>query len=272
MIHLPRTVTAVNQQIVASHVSAGVADQVYVRTLQLLGLAIAAHRNHREPQVLSLLVDKVGEAGVNVAGGDAVDTGKVTPLVGERPGHVDAAGLGDVVGGLFLGVVGDVAGHGRGNDEAAGAPLLEVSAHGLGAVEGTRQISLDDLLPVLDGAVENAAAGGAASVGDERVDLAKLLDNVVDEPLDALPVADVALVGLDLDAVLLTQLLGVSLAALASGRVGDGQVGAHLGAATSGLNAHSAGPRRTGDDDHLALEAQQVLQTVGLGDWDRHVD
>lgn len=272
MIHSPRAVTAVNQQIIASHVSAGIADQVHVSTLQLLGLAVAAHGDHGEPQILSLLVDKVGKAGVNVTGGDAVDTGKVTPFVGERPGHVDAAGLGDVVGGLFLGVVGDVAGHGRGNDEAAGATLLEVSAHGLGAVEGTRQISLDDLLPVLDGAVENAAAGGAASVGDERVDLAKLLDDVVDESLDALPVAHIALVGPDLDAVLLAQILGVPLAALASGRVGDGQVGAHLGTATSGLNAHSAGARRTGDDDHLALKAEQVLQTVGLGDWDRHVD
>lgn len=239
--HLPHAVSAVNQQIITSHVGAGIADQVDIGTLQLLGLAIAVHGDHREPEVLDLLVNEVGQTGVDVARRDAVDTGKVTPLVGEGLGHVDAASLGDVVGGLLLGEVGDVARHGRGNDEAAGSALLEVGANGLGTVEGTSQVGLDNLLPVLDGAVENSAVCSAAGVGDEGINLAELLNDVLNEPLDALPLAHITLVGLDLDAVLLAQLLGVPLAALRSGSVRDGQVGTHLCAATSGLNAHSTG-------------------------------
>lgn len=239
--HLPHAVSAVNQQIITSHVGAGIADQVDIGTLQLLCLAIAIHGDHGEPQVLDLLVNEVGQTGVNVARRDAVDTGKVAPLVGERLGHMDAASLGDVVGGLLLGEVGDVARHGGCDNEATGATLLEVGADSLGTVEGTSQVGLNNLLPVLDGAVENSAVGSAAGVGDEGIDLAKLLNDVLDESLDALPLAHITLVGLDLDAVLLAQLLGVPLAALRSGSVGDGQVGAHLSAATSSLDAHSAG-------------------------------
>ena len=263
-VHLPHAVSTVDQEIGTGHVGAGVADEVDVGTLELLGLTVAAHGDHGEPEVLDLLVDKVGETGVDVAGGDGVDTGKVAPLVGEGAGHVDAAGLGDVVGGLLLGEVGDVAGHGGGDDEATGTALLEVRTDGLGAVEGTGQVGLDDLLPVLDGAVEDTAGGGAAGVGDEGVDLAKLLDHVVDEVLDALPATDVALVGLDLDTVLLGQLLGVLLTSLGAGGVGDGQVGAHLGTAAGGLDTHAAGTGGTGDDDDLALEAEEVLERVGL--------
>ena len=84
---------------------------------------------------------------------------------------MDASRFGDVVGGLFLGVVGDVAGHGGGDDEGAGATLFEVVADGFGAVEGAVEVGLDDFHPVFDGAVEDARVGGAACVGDEGVDL-----------------------------------------------------------------------------------------------------
>ena len=49
---------------------------------------------------------------------------------------MDAARLGDVVRRLLLREVGNVPGHGRGDDEAAGAALLEVMADGLSAVVG----------------------------------------------------------------------------------------------------------------------------------------
>ena len=52
------------------------------------------------PEILGLLVDEVREAGVDVAGRDGVDAGEVAPLVGEGAGEVDAAGFGDIVGGL----------------------------------------------------------------------------------------------------------------------------------------------------------------------------
>ena len=49
------------------------------------------------PQLLDVLGDEVGQAGVDVAGGDGVDAGKVTPFVGEGSCEMDAAGFGDVV-------------------------------------------------------------------------------------------------------------------------------------------------------------------------------
>jgi hypothetical protein len=88
------------------------------------------------PQLLDVLGDKVAQTGVNVSRGDGVDTSKVPPLVGERLGQVDAASLCDVVGGLLLGEVGDVAGHGGGDDEVSGLALAEVQANGTGTVEG----------------------------------------------------------------------------------------------------------------------------------------
>jgi len=53
------------------------------------------------------------------------------------------------------------------------------------------QISLDDLVPSLDGTVEDTTVSGTTSVGDKSVDLAKVLDDGVNERLDALPVANV---------------------------------------------------------------------------------
>lgn len=179
-LHLPDAVSAVDNQIIASHVGAGIADQVDVSTLQLLSLTISAHWDHREPQVLNLRLDKVGQTGVNVSRGNTVDTGKVTPLIGERAGHMDAASLSDIIGGLLLGEIDDMAGHGGCNDEATSAALLEVGANGLGAVEGAGQISLNNLFPVLHGAVENSAVCSTTGVGDESIDLAKVLNDVVD--------------------------------------------------------------------------------------------
>ncbi len=52
------------------------------------------------PEILGLFVDEVGQARVDVAGGNGVDAGEVAPFVGEGAGEVDAACFGDVVGGL----------------------------------------------------------------------------------------------------------------------------------------------------------------------------
>lgn len=271
-LRLPHGVATVNLEIVASHVGAGIASQVNVGALELLGLTVAAHGDHGQPEVLGILVDKVRQTGVDVAGGDAVDAGKVAPLIREGTRHVDTARLGDVVGALFLGVVDDVTGHGGGDDEVASAALLEVGASSLGAVENARQVGLDDLVPVVDGAVQETAARRSARIGDEAVDLAKVLDHVLDELLHALPAANVALVSLGLYAVLLLQCLGVLLAALWARGVGDGDVGAHLGTAASSFDAHSAVTGGTGDGDDSALEAQELKQTVGFGNGDRHYE
>lgn len=127
-------VATVDDHIGTGGVCASVRQEIDVGALQLLGLTGAVDGDHRVPQVLSLLVDEVGQTGVDVAGRDAVDTGKSAPLVGQRLGHVDAAGLGYVVAGLLLREVDNVAGHGGGDDERTGAALLEVRADGLGTV------------------------------------------------------------------------------------------------------------------------------------------
>lgn len=136
-----------------SGVAASVADKVHIGTLQLLGIAVAAHGDHAPPKGLGLLVDEVRQAGVDVARGDAVDAGKVSPLVGQRLGQVDAAGLRDVVRGLLLREVDNVAGHGRRDHEGAVALLLEVRSDRLGAVRGAVEVRLDDSVPVLGAAV-----------------------------------------------------------------------------------------------------------------------
>ena len=63
---------------------------------------------------------------------------------------MDAAGLGNVVGCLLLWVIGDMAGHGGGDDKGTGATLFKMVADSLGAVEGAVEIGLNDFIPVLD--------------------------------------------------------------------------------------------------------------------------
>jgi len=73
-----------------------------------------------------------------------------------------------------------MSGHGGGDDEAAGTTLLEVCSDGLCAVEGSIEISLNNLVPGLDRAVKDATVCGPAGVGNEGIDLAELLDDVAD--------------------------------------------------------------------------------------------
>lgn len=161
--HLSHRVTTVNDDISTSSISRSIADKVDIRALELLGVAVSRHGDHASPKLLGVVVDEVGQTSVDVAGRDGVDTGEVAPLVGERARHVDAASLGDVVGGLLLREVGDVAGHGGRDDEGAGALLLEVLADGLGAVGSAVEIDLDDMVPVGSRAVDDTSIGGSTS-------------------------------------------------------------------------------------------------------------
>jgi hypothetical protein len=141
---------------------------------------------------------------------------------------------------LFLREIGNVTGHGGSDDQGTSATLLEVIANSSCAVEDTSQVSVDDLLPVLNGAVKDTVVGSAASVGDHDIDLAEVCDNVLDQLSDIVVVTNVALVGLALDTVLLGDLFGILLTTLRTGSVGDGDVGTKLGAATSGFSANAS--------------------------------
>jgi len=75
---------------------------------------------------------------------------------------------------------------------------------------------------------------------------------------------------LALDAVCLGDFLCVLLTALLASSVGDGDGGAHLGAATSSFDTHALGAGSASDNDDFTLEAEEVLQALGLGNGDRH--
>lgn len=107
-------------------------------------------------------------------------------------------------------------------------------------------------------------------LGDKGVNLAKVLEHRLHQVLALLVLAHVALVSLDLGAVLLGQLLDVLLGALLARGVCDGHVGPHLGASSCRLNAHALGARGSGDDDHLPLEGEEVLEAGGGGGLLRH--
>lgn len=113
--------------------------------------------------------------------------------------------------------------HGGSDDEGSRSALFEVRADGFGAVEGAVEIGLDDFVPGLDGAVEDARVGCATGVGDEGVDLAEFFDHLGHEGGDGFPVADIAFVGFDFNAVFLGELFGVLEAAVGAGcAVGGG--------------------------------------------------
>jgi hypothetical protein len=94
---LADSVATVDDDVGTSAVGAGIGGQVHVGTLELSSLSVTAHGDHAVPEILSLLVNEVGETSIDVAGGDGVDTSKVAPLVGQRLGEMDAASLCNVV-------------------------------------------------------------------------------------------------------------------------------------------------------------------------------
>jgi len=90
-------------------------------------------------------------------------------------------------------------------------------------------------------------------VGDEAVDAAKLLLDVVDELLDGVVLCDVNLVGLDLDAVLLGKLRRALVHARRAA-VLEREVAASLCDALCGSPSETT--RATRDNGHLALHAE----------------
>jgi hypothetical protein len=184
---------------------------------------------------------------------------------------VDAASLCDVVRGLLLGVVGDVAGHGGSDDKGAGLALAEVQTDSTSAVVSTSQIGFNHLVPLLNSSIEDAVVGGFTRIGNEDIDLAKVLHNVFDKLLHIGIVADGALVGLDLDTVLLAELLCVLLGTGGAGVVGNSQVGAELCAAAGSFDPDSSWAGCSRYDDDLALEGEEVLELLGFGNFGWHL-
>ena len=185
---------------------------------------------------------------------------------------MDATGLGNVVGGLFLRVVGNVAGHGGRDDEGAGFALAEMVAYGFGAVECAGQIGINDFLPRLHACIQNSCVSRLPRISDEDVNFSEVSDDVLDKLLYVFPVANLAFVGFAFDAEFFGKGFGVVFAAFGTGGVGDGEVGTHFGTAAGGFDADTDGPGGTGYDDDFAFEAEEVMEGIGLGDVDGHGD
>ena len=183
---------------------------------------------------------------------------------------MDTAGFGNVVGGLFLGKIGDVAGHGGRDDEGSSFALAEVVTHGFGAVECAGQVGVDDFPPSLHACVQDSCVSRLSCVSDENVDFPKVFDDVLDKLLYVVPVADLAFVGLAFYAILLRKRFGVVFAAFGTGSVGNGEVGTHFGTAAGGFDADANGAGGTRYDDDFAFEAEEVMEGLGGGDVDGH--
>jgi hypothetical protein len=101
-----------------------------------------------------------------------------------------------------------------------------------------------------------------SSISDEGIDLSELLDNILHKLVDAITVANVELVCLNLDSILLAQFLRVLLSALRTRCVGDSEIGSHLSTAPGSFNTHTSRPRGARDDDDLAFEAEELQEGV----------
>ena len=139
-----------------------------------------------------------------------------------------------------------------------------------GAVEGSGQVGVDDLVPGLDARVQYAGVSRPARVGDEDVDPAKVFDHVVDQLLDILVVTHVALVGFGFGAEFLLQFFRILDAAFGTRGVGDGDIGTHFSAAAGCFGADAGGTGGAGHDNNFAFEAEELLEGVGFGGFDGH--
>ncbi len=98
----------------------------------------------------------------------------------------------------------------------------------LGRVEDTENVGVVDVTEVVGGEFDGGLDDGNTGVGKETSDGAKLLVGLLDGLLDEIGISDIALVGLDLDAKLLGNLLG-SFLCLGVRAVEDGDVGTSVG-------------------------------------------
>jgi hypothetical protein len=143
--------------------------------------------------------------------------------------------------------------HTSSNNKASGPPLLKMMSNRLRTMESSIQIRLNNFIPSLDRTIQDTRISGTTSICDEGIDLAKLLDDVGDELLNAGVVADVELVGFGFHAVGLGELFGVLLAAFWARGIGYCDVGAHFCTAAGGFDAHASGTGCTGNLSHISV-------------------
>jgi len=152
---------------------------------------------------------------------------------------VDTSSFSNIVACLLLREIRNMSTHTRSNDQAPRLAFPEMQPHRPRTVRRAVEIRVHDVPPLFDARIENTVIGRLAGVGDEDVDFAEVLDDVLDILLDVGVVADLTFVGFGFDAVLFAQLFGVLFPAFHAGGVGYCDVGAHFSAAAGSLSVQS---------------------------------
>lgn len=114
---LPCTIAPVNKYGCSRSVGRRIASKINKDSFELFGLAVAAEGNHGFPLLFRLVRNVVGQPRRNIPRRHGIDTNKVSPLVAQRLCQMYTAGFGNVVTSLLLREVGNVARHGRSDDE-----------------------------------------------------------------------------------------------------------------------------------------------------------
>jgi hypothetical protein len=89
--------------------------------------------------------------------------------------------------------VADLAGDAGDVDDASAAAVEHVDDGGFAHVEGAGEVDAQDFVPVVDAHFPDGPVDGDAGVVDEDVEAAVLLDDLLDDALAVVGVADVAL-------------------------------------------------------------------------------
>jgi hypothetical protein len=136
----------------------------------------------------------------------------VSPLNGERRGHVPDSGFGGVVGSLRLWDVDNGTAHGTDHDNAAiGLALHQVLCDTNGKQPGAVDVDTPQLLHTVVWVVNGWVVLGEAGRGDEVVDLAVLCNDLVEGCGHRLGLGDVGVVGGDARNVLRAWVLALEL-------------------------------------------------------------
>ena len=174
----------VNIEVVSSDVIGGrVESKETGHTGNLLGLSKSLEGDALGNLLQVILAELGSHVGLNETGAKAVD-GDTTSgkLLGIAHGQTDDTTLGGGVVGL-AGVAnlsddtGDV-------DDAAGAFLGGNLEEGLGAVEYSRKVAVDNFLPLLGLHAHNEAVTGDSGVVDQNINSSECFDGFVEELLD----------------------------------------------------------------------------------------
>jgi hypothetical protein len=144
---LPKSITAVNSHISASHETTRITRKENRKTIQIINSTQTLLGSQTNPDLLLGIEgwDPV-QSRVHVAGADRVHTYVVFgPFSGQGFAELYDAGFGGVVARLLLGVVHDAAGHGSNEDDGAGLASCDHGlADGLRHQERASQVDVDE--------------------------------------------------------------------------------------------------------------------------------